>query len=63
MLPKSPDRLADRYANDEIDAVYLLYNEFKSMLSQQLMCSVCCPSNSPRRPATRRTDYILRTAC
>jgi F-type H+-transporting ATPase subunit gamma len=51
-------RLAERYANDEIDAVYLIYNEFKSMLSQQLRVLRVLPIELPEQTGDTRTDYL-----
>jgi F-type H+-transporting ATPase subunit gamma len=36
-------RVIDRYANEEIDAVYLLYNEFKSVIAQRLVVERILP--------------------
>jgi F-type H+-transporting ATPase subunit gamma len=44
------------YCNDEIDAVYLLYNEFKSVVSQNLTLSRVLPVQVPEQAAP--VDYI-----
>jgi F-type H+-transporting ATPase subunit gamma len=36
-------RVIDRYSNGEIDAVYLVYNEFKSVISQRLIVEKVLP--------------------
>jgi F-type H+-transporting ATPase subunit gamma len=36
-------RVIDRYANEEIDAVYLVYNEFKSVIAQRLVVERILP--------------------
>jgi F-type H+-transporting ATPase subunit gamma len=36
-------RVIDRYSNGEIDAVYLVYNEFKSVISQRLVVERVLP--------------------
>jgi F-type H+-transporting ATPase subunit gamma len=36
-------RIAELYANDEVDAVYAIYNEFKSVLVQKLQCDKLLP--------------------
>lgn len=36
-------RVIDRYSNQEIDAVYLVYNEFKSVISQRLIVEKVLP--------------------
>lgn len=48
--------LIDRYSNAEVDAVYLIYNEFKSVLAQKLMVSRVLPiAMDESAPAA---DYI-----
>jgi len=37
------ERVVERYSNCEIDAVYLLYNEFKSVISQRLVVARVLP--------------------
>ncbi|MCZ2079641.1 MAG: ATP synthase F1 subunit gamma [Bryobacteraceae bacterium] len=49
-------RLAERFANDEIDAVYLLYNEFKSVIAQNLTLLKILPVEIPERE--NPIDYI-----
>ena len=44
------------YRNDEIDAVYLLYNEFKSVMAQKLTLSRVLPVEMPEQTAP--VDYI-----
>jgi F-type H+-transporting ATPase subunit gamma len=44
------------YCNDEIDAVYLLYNEFKSVVAQRLILSRVLPVEMPEQTAP--VDYI-----
>jgi F-type H+-transporting ATPase subunit gamma len=44
------------YANEEIDAVYLLYNEFKSVVAQKLTLARVLPVEMPRETAP--ADYI-----
>jgi F-type H+-transporting ATPase subunit gamma len=38
-----------RFEREEVDAVYLLYNEFKSVLSQKMTCSRVLPVEVPER--------------
>ena len=47
----------ERYRNDEIDAVYLIYNEFKSVVSQKLTVTRVLPVEVPEQAAP--TDYIF----
>lgn len=48
--------LAGRYERAEVDAVYLLYNEFKSILTQRLVVSRVLPIEVPE--GARGWDYI-----
>ncbi|MBM3728101.1 MAG: ATP synthase F1 subunit gamma [Acidobacteria bacterium] len=50
------DTLAARYAAGETDAVYLIYNEFKSVIAQKLVVSRLLPVSLEGREAT--LDYI-----
>ncbi|HUQ91350.1 MAG TPA: ATP synthase F1 subunit gamma [Bryobacteraceae bacterium] len=47
----------ERYANSEVDAVYLIYNEFKSVMSQKLLVSKILPVPMPEGQQT--IDYIF----
>jgi F-type H+-transporting ATPase subunit gamma len=48
-------KVASRVLNDEVDAVYLIYNEFKSVLSQKLMMNKILPVSAPKGEII---DYI-----
>ncbi len=48
--------MLERYRNEEVDAVYLLYNEFKSVLSQKLTVFRVLPVELPVRE--EQTEYI-----
>lgn len=48
-------KVAARMLNDEVDAVYLIYNEFKSVISQKLTVSRILPVAAPEGEAV---DYI-----
>jgi F-type H+-transporting ATPase subunit gamma len=50
-------KVADRLRNDEIDAVYLVYNEFKSVVSQTLTLTKILPVSPPA--GTDEVDYIF----
>jgi F-type H+-transporting ATPase subunit gamma len=50
-------KVADRLINDEIDAVYLLYNEFKSVVSQKLTETKILPVEAPS--GGDQIDYIF----
>jgi F-type H+-transporting ATPase subunit gamma len=45
------------YSNDEIDAVYLLYNEFKSVVAQKLTLTRVLPMEVPE--SAEPVDYIF----
>ena len=50
-------KVVERLKNDEIDAVYLIYNEFKSMMSQKVMSTRILPVERPA--GGERIDYIF----
>ena len=50
-------RVIERYANEEIDAVYLIYNEFKTVMSQKLAIARVLPVEMPREQ--QPVDYIF----
>ena len=49
-------RVIERYRNREVDAVYLLYNEFKSVMAQRVVVHRVVPVELPEE--TKRIDYI-----
>jgi len=51
------DRMIERFRNQEIDAVYVLYNEFKSLLTQKLTVSRVLPIELPE--GKKPHDYIV----
>ncbi len=51
------NKVVERLKNDEIDAVYLIYNEFKSMMSQKVMTTRILPVEHPA--GGERIDYIF----
>jgi len=50
-------KVVDRLKNDEIDAVYLVYNEFKSVMSQTVISKRILPVEPPA--GGERIDYIF----
>ena len=50
-------RAMDLFRNEEIDAVYLIYNEFKSVVSQKLTLSRVLPAELPQQ--ANPGDYIF----
>jgi F-type H+-transporting ATPase subunit gamma len=53
-------RVMDMYRRAEIDAVYIIYNEFKSVATQKLTVSRVLPVELPAGPVT--VDYIFEQA-
>jgi F-type H+-transporting ATPase subunit gamma len=49
-------KIIQRFENDEIDAVYVIYNEFKSVMSQNLTVSKILPVAAPEGEPV---DYIF----
>jgi F-type H+-transporting ATPase subunit gamma len=49
-------KIIQRFENDEIDAVYVIYNEFKSVISQNLTVSKILPVAAP---VGEPVDYIF----
>jgi F-type H+-transporting ATPase subunit gamma len=50
-------QMMERFASEEIDAVYLLYNEFKSVMAQKLTVSRVLPVEMPEQQ--QPVDYIF----
>ena len=48
----------DRFIAREVDAVYLLYNEFKTVLSQKLVTDRILPLSAPEESTGPKVDYI-----
>jgi F-type H+-transporting ATPase subunit gamma len=52
-------QLMERFRNEEIDAVYLLYNEFKSVMAQKVTFAQVLPMELPKQ--TEPVDFIFET--
>jgi len=52
-------KLMERFRNEEIDAVYLLYNEFKSVMAQRVTMSQVLPIELPKQ--SEPLDFIFET--
>ena len=52
-------QLMERFRNEEIDAVYLLYNEFKSVMAQRVMFAQVLPMELPKQ--AEPVDFIFET--
>jgi len=50
-------QLMDRFRNEEIDAVYLLYNEFKSVMAQKVTLTQVLPMELPKKDEP--VDFIF----
>lgn len=55
-------KAAGRFASGETDAVYVIYNEFKSVLSQIVRTKRLLPVDLPAGAAARGTDYLYEPA-
>ena len=53
-------KLMERFRNEEIDAVYLLYNEFKSVMAQKTTLAQVLPMELPKQ--TEAVDFIFETS-
>ncbi|MGQ9918490.1 MAG: ATP synthase F1 subunit gamma [Bryobacteraceae bacterium] len=51
------EKLIERFTAGEVDAVYLIYNEFKSVLAQRVTLKQILPIRTPK--ATARREYIF----
>jgi F-type H+-transporting ATPase subunit gamma len=52
------ERVVERYAKEEIDAVYLLYNEFKSVIAQRLVVEQILPIEQIGAPEVRMAEAM-----
>src|SRR5713101_209988 len=52
------ERVVERYAREEIDAVYLLYNEFKSVIAQRLIVEQVLPIEQVGVPEVRMAEAM-----
>jgi len=58
MASELAERVIDRYGNGEIDSVYLLYNEFKSMIAQRLIVEQVLPIEQIGEAAVRQAEEM-----
>jgi len=54
------ERVVERYAREEIDAVYLLYNEFKSVIAQRLIVEQVLPIEQVGVPEVRMAEAMTQ---
>jgi F-type H+-transporting ATPase subunit gamma len=52
------ERVSERYAKQEIDSVYLLYNEFKSVIAQRLVVEQILPIEQIGAPEVRMAEAM-----
>jgi F-type H+-transporting ATPase subunit gamma len=52
-------KLMERFRDEEIDAVYLLYNEFKSVMAQKVTLAQVLPMELPKQ--SEPVDFIFET--
>jgi F-type H+-transporting ATPase subunit gamma len=60
MATEIADRVIDRYARAEIDAVYLVYNEFKSVIAQRLIVEKVLPIEHVGEISVAQEETISR---
>src|ERR1700682_6115471 len=58
MASELAERVIDRYSSGEIDSVYLLYNEFKSMIAQRLIVEQVLPIEQIGEAAVRQAEEM-----
>ena len=58
MASELAERVIERYGNGEIDSVYLLYNEFKSMIAQRLIVEQVLPIEQIGEAAVRQAEEM-----
>jgi F-type H+-transporting ATPase subunit gamma len=58
MAAEMANRVSDRYRRGEIDAVYVLFNEFKSVIAQRLIVEQILPIEQIGVAAVRQTDEM-----
>jgi F-type H+-transporting ATPase subunit gamma len=51
-------RVVERYSDEEIDAVYLLYNEFKSVIAQRLVVEKVLPIEHPGESTVTQSEGL-----
>jgi F-type H+-transporting ATPase subunit gamma len=54
------ERVIERYAKEEIDSVYLLYNEFKSVIAQRLVVEQILPIEQIGAPEVRMAETMTQ---
>src|SRR5438105_4767287 len=52
------ERVIERYSNEEVDSVYLLYNEFKSVIAQRVVVEQILPVEQIGAAAVRQAEEM-----
>jgi F-type H+-transporting ATPase subunit gamma len=60
MAAELAEKVIARYSNDEIDAVYLLYNEFKSVIAQRLVVEKVLPIEQVGEVAVAQAEEMTQ---
>ena len=55
---KISGKVMERFINEEVDSVYLLFNEFKSVLTQQVVLRRLLPAEMPAADKSTAMEYI-----
>jgi F-type H+-transporting ATPase subunit gamma len=60
MASELAERVIERYAKEEIDSVYLVYNEFKSVIAQRLVVEQVLPIEQIGAPEVRQAEGMTQ---
>ena len=60
MASELANRVIERYAREEIDSVYLVYNEFKSVIAQRLVVEQVLPIEHIGAPEVRQAEGMTQ---
>jgi F-type H+-transporting ATPase subunit gamma len=60
MASELAERVIERYAKEEIDSVYLVYNEFKSVIAQRLVVEQVLPIEEIGAPEVRQAEAMTQ---
>jgi F-type H+-transporting ATPase subunit gamma len=58
MASELAERVIERYAKEEIDSVYVVYNEFKSVIAQRLVVEQVLPIEQIGAPEVRQAEEM-----
>jgi F-type H+-transporting ATPase subunit gamma len=60
MASELAERVIERYAKEEIDSVYVVYNEFKSVIAQRLVVEQVLPIEHIGAPEVRQVEEMTQ---